>query len=485
IGYMYWQLKIKPNRNRGADAEATAGGYWEVTRRDPGRISITIYRNKRPPNDPEPDQSENTDPGAKNGGREPTQHEDNITNNIPEDPGSTSTADIHLVPPPPPPPPPPLPPTVWTAPRPLAVPFQPNSDQSYALPLQGSDGLGGIATSYVPGPPPPAYFGYSASRQVPTQTFHNQHPGVSGPAPARPASAPPPLATSSNPPRNTAKFAPQSPPVAKPQSQWRRWFSLDGRFPIISHARTLSNLTSATDSSRPSSPSTPSPRCHSRDNISKRASKRQPQSPALDDQIYHDTLPGRTRVFTDAPRYRHYQDSPSYSEPSYASSYINTSMEVFCGNQQPDWEQSGNHTRVASDPESQRDAVRNRDARIRHPDTVSLASMLHRQHPARRDHRQCRPSWDNHCPSSERRQQCVSFTLPSDSDELRPPTSRSSDFPRRHSPRPQPRLSRASGHGYNSRRHLEFQHRKKQGMGLAERVTGTFYQMRRALRGEE
>ncbi|KAL2145153.1 hypothetical protein VTI28DRAFT_7903 [Corynascus sepedonium] len=477
---MYWQLKIKPSRNRGADAEVTAGGYWEVTRRDPGRISITIYRNKRPPNDPEPDQSQNTDPGAKSEGKKPTQHENNITNNIPEDLGSTSAADIHLVPPPPP-----LPPTIWTASVPLAVPFQPNSDQVHALPLQGSVGLGGVATSYIPGPPPPAYFGSSTSRQVPTQTFHNQHLGVSGPAPPRPASTPPPSATSSNTPSITAKLTPQSPPVTKPQNQWRRWFSLNSRPPIISHARTLSNSSSAMGSSRSSSPSTSSPRCRSKDNISKRASKRQPQSPALDDQIYDDMPPSRPRLFTDAPKYRHYQDSPSYSEPSYASSYINTSMEVFCGNQQPDWEQSGNYTRVASDPESQRDAVRNRDARIRHPDTASLASMLHRQHPARRDHRQRRPSWDNHCPSSERRQQCVSFTLPSDSDELRPPTSRSSDFPRRHYPSLRTRPSRANGQGYNSRRHLEFQHRKKRGIGLAERVTGTFYQMRRALRGEE
>ncbi|KAL2166239.1 hypothetical protein VTG60DRAFT_3103 [Thermothelomyces hinnuleus] len=53
MGYMYWRLKIKPNRANRSDAETTVGGYWEVTRRDPNRVSITIYRGQRPSNGPE------------------------------------------------------------------------------------------------------------------------------------------------------------------------------------------------------------------------------------------------------------------------------------------------------------------------------------------------------------------------------------------------------------------------------------------------
>ncbi|KAK4039212.1 hypothetical protein C8A01DRAFT_47290 [Parachaetomium inaequale] len=120
-GYLYWRLKIKPNfRGSRGDTRTPVNGYWEVTRRDPSRVSITIYREPRMLSDSEAAQTEGRAPRPRKGDNGPTPQENNIANQVTKQFGSASTSDVHLVPPPPPPPA-----VFWTAPAPSVIPPPP------------------------------------------------------------------------------------------------------------------------------------------------------------------------------------------------------------------------------------------------------------------------------------------------------------------------------------------------------------------------
>jgi hypothetical protein len=324
-------------------------------------------------------------------------------------------------------------------------------------------------------------------------------PGVA--ATSQPACPPPPPATSSALPRNEHRGRAHTPPVAEPQNQWRRWFSRGVRSPIIGHARTLSDVSSTAGRSRSPSPPPPSVSPPRRDrgrggDHSRRPSNRQPHSPARDRQTRQRPQPPRQTPHSGARNQRRRNDSPPPPESSFTSSYLNTSLEAVLDAREPPRQSFRNHVRASSDPESRRarghhrrrpDTGKSRDTRIRPSDTVPLANLL-RHH--RRRRRRLNPSPDVQFPSPEPHRPRVSFELPgyysddgsTSSSSLSSSSRSSGSYQRRVSSRS--RQPRRDGHGGSEGRRRGVGQEREQ-PGLADRITGTFYRMRRALRGED
>ncbi|KAH6850129.1 hypothetical protein B0I37DRAFT_370819 [Chaetomium sp. MPI-CAGE-AT-0009] len=472
MAYLYWRLKIKPGLQSGCeDAQTPVNGYWELTRGDPSRVSITIYREPRPLGDPEPVEADVPAPVPGKGTDGQTQQLGNNTiDQVPQQLGMAHTSDIHLVPLPPPPPP-----SVWPGPSsftaaPPPMFGQPAFLQSGHLPAPLPSNPLTFATATVPYPPdaPPPYFGYAAPPNL-----QSQHPGPGIVPMPQPTCAPPPVAPST-PPRNKRAKA-QTTPVAEPQSQWRRWFSLGRRSPVAGHARTLSDSSSLVSQSRPPSPppSRITPPTHERRRDHSTPSRRRPQSHRQDRQARPHSPSPRAEAQTRARDHR--RTTPqSQSESSLSSSYLNTSVEAVFDTGAP---QTRTRARAASNPENRHPdpSRRANPTRIRPSDTVPLANLLHqRLSPRRRRQRQRRPSPDLQFPSPERHRPRVSFTLPEDRTEVSGTslTESSEEGEERSAERRRREPRRGGGEGARPPR-------------LAGRVMGTFYRMRRALRGED
>ncbi|KAL2164089.1 hypothetical protein VTH06DRAFT_3303 [Thermothelomyces fergusii] len=487
IGYVYWRLKIKPNRSNRGDAETAAGGYWEVARRDSNRVSITIYRGPRPSNGPEAGLSDTPSPQVKSERHKSARGKDSDTNKIPgqlEPAGVPDNPDIHLVPPPPP-----LPPFLWTTPAPSCFPLRPQHSCPDALPpvlphnppLSGHTGVDTPGCSWIPNaplPPQQSCAACSALQHVSAQGQPFQHLGMPGAAAPCPAGAPPPPTTSSVPSRNATGSKPMSSRAAEPRSQWRRWFSLVDRSPVFGHARTLSDDWSPTTS--PSrSPSPPAPSISPRrrehgDGNSRRACPRTSLSPERgDNACYRSQGLHENKNMNRPPR-----GSLSPSDLSYASSYINTSVEAVSDSQQSSGEGPRNYSgAAASDSESGGHRPRRaQGARVWSSDTTPLSDPLCRRAPSRSGPRRRPPSSDIQYPSPERHRPRVLFTLDGSPDDARgSPTSRLL-----HQSRGTSRGDRGGQRGVHHARR-----QRKQPAGFTGRVMGALYQMRRILRGAD
>ncbi|KAH6636124.1 hypothetical protein F5144DRAFT_566372 [Chaetomium tenue] len=528
--YLYWRLQIKPGlQSRRDDSQNPVTGYWELSRRDPSRVSITIYREPRQLCDLEPVETDGPIPPPGKGQIGQTQQqENNILGQMPQQLGMAHTSDIHLVPPPPPPPP-----VVWSASPSSTVPhppvFGPTAFVQSGHPpatFHSTPLTFGTATVPYPADVPPPYFGYAAP---PNLQGKYPRPGVV-PVP-QPACAPPPV-TPSTPPRNKKEKNVPTTPVAEPQSQWRRWFSR-GKSPATGHARTLSD--SSSPASQPRSPSpppfpTPSPSRKRRRDRSTPSRRRQPQSPKQNHRTRPNSQSPRRSTQTSA-RDRRDNTPPSTSESSISSSYLNTSLEAVLNTNNPHPTRSTRtrtriRPRASSNPETTPPHHQHpghapqTQTRIRPSDTVPLAHDLHRRQLSddsspqpgpsqrqrqRRHQRHPTPSPDLQFPSPERRRPRVSFTLPEEEEEEEEGrggvlgTSSSVSVSAgssslgsgwsvelgrgvelRGEERSRERETRGGG-GDGSGREEEEGRRP----GVAGRVTGRFYRMRRALRGED
>ncbi|KAK4240002.1 hypothetical protein C8A03DRAFT_13648 [Achaetomium macrosporum] len=431
LGYIYWRFKIKPNQQHGGNhGRSSTNGYWEVTRSSPNRVSITIYREPRPPNDQEAGKADNRGAVRVRGNKEnnkSTQTEENVFNPTTPQAGDACVPQIHLLPPPPPPVP-----VFWTAAAPSTVPPPPPSGHSvpwpsgpppvplYPIPV----GPGLVTTSYPPDVPPP-YFNHSASHN-----FERYDPKQGIEATARSAWTPQPARWSS-PPRTNQERMHRATPPARNQSQWRRWFSWGGRPRMPGHARTLSDSSSTITRSRsPSSPPHPAfPRPHGRG-----------------------------------------QRSPHHG---YGPSYINPSVEAVCNSS----ELAGPHHRVNRQPSRERPSCRDRGQATRPvPSDSASLSPLPRQRslsprPSRRE-----PSPEIQSPTPERRRARVSFERAGDSDRSSTPSPRDSGA-RRHSAT---WYARRNGREDISRRRSQLRREREPAPLLFE----VFRLIRHALRGD-
>lgn len=505
LGYLYWILKVKPNLQNGqSDNQTPVNGYWEVTRSYPNRVSITIYREPRPPSDPEVSVTEGSAPRRRKGDCDAIQLQENITSQAPIQLGVVGTSDIHLVPPPPPPPP-----VFWTAAAPsigMMPPPPPPGPSTFLPPGQHPAHLHpsplGFGTAAYPcaSEAPPPYFSYAAP-----QSFQGQTPGLGNMASAQPAWAPPtapPMGPPVGPPMvapmAALMAAPMVPPMAPPPARpvtpqrhnadrttqatppvenpgWRRWFSLGTRAPTPGHARTLSNSSTSTvvrsrSPSPPPSSVSPPRRTRERNHPRRPSARRRPTRQAPQPR---QNLRNRAQR---QPRY----DSSSPSESSADSSYLNTSAELVHDNHEP-YPGFRHHARRSSVPERRRRQSINRETRLVPSQSAPHSSQRQQQASYPQEPRRY-PSPDLQFPSPEPRRPRVSFTLPTDSEEESTTSSRSSEHRRRSSTRPH-RSRRDSNGERDGRRGPP--RRDREPPGLADRITGTFYRMRRALRGEE
>ncbi|EAQ91410.1 predicted protein [Chaetomium globosum CBS 148.51] len=399
--YLYWRLQIKPGLQSGRDdSQNPVTGHWELSRRDPSRVSITIYREPRQLSDPEPVETDGPiSPPGKGQIGQTQQQENNILGQVPQQLGMAHTSDIHLVPPPPPPPP-----VVWSASPSSTVPQPPIVGpiafvQSGHPPATFHSTPLTLGTTTVPYPAdvPPPYFGYA--------NLQGQYPQAEVVPVPQPACAPPPV-TPSTPTRNKKEKNVPTTPVAEPQSKWRRWFSR-GKSPATGHARTLS------DSSSPGQPV----------------------------QVTVTSTISDPITSAQAARDRRHNTPPSESESSISSSYLNTSLEAVLNTNNPHPTRSTRtrtrprpRPRAFSNPETtqphHQHPNRAPQTRIRPSDTVPLAHDLHRrqlsddsrqpgpsQRQRQRQRRHPTPSPDLQFPSPERRRPRVSFTLPEEEEQ--------------------------------------------------------------------
>lgn len=474
LGYLYWRFKIKPNFNNaiGTGGRAAASGHWRVARETPNRISITICRERSQLADEEAGKTQSRIPERSKQDSQTTCPEKSIAKQAPKQLGTFGTSNIHLVPPPPP-----APPAFWTAAAPAMMPPPPPFVPPTFLPsgppppsLQPNNfGFGAAAVPYTPEAPPP-YFHYPAPP--------NSQPQV----PTQPTSAPPPDGPSAA-SRNGNDRTTQATQFAGDQGQKRRWFSLPFRFPTVGHARTISDSSPTATQSRSSSPLPPSVSSSSSDRD--RGSSRSPSdgrarsSSARHHSMLQPSQPPRQHLHsTVEPRP---DDIPSRSEPSVSSSYLNTSLEAVHDNQEQDSD-ARHRTRRSRRRESHGRRGTNRAARLNPSESIPLSTLGHRRRPTPRGPRR-QPSSDLQYPSPEPRRARVSFTLPRDSDDLSTSSLRSSEHDGR-SGTPTGHMQRGhrdeDAHGRRSQVKV-----KREQHGLADRITGTFYRMRRALRGEE
>ncbi|KAK4123243.1 hypothetical protein N657DRAFT_645992 [Parathielavia appendiculata] len=468
VSYLYWRFKIKPNLQAELNGSCSGShgrvsGYWEVTRRDPNRVSITIYPEPRsPPRDEEHGLTETRDQGHTKGNCGSPRTEEITTDQAHNSLGYVATPDIHVVPPQPPPivwavapsstipPPPPFGPPVVLAAGPSVAPLQ-----------AGTLGFGTTAGPCQPDVPPP-YFGYAAP-----QNTQIQHPGPDKVATAQPTGAPPP-ARPSVPPRDIhAEPAPVT-PATENRGQRRRWFFLGNRSPTVGHARTLSNSSSAETRSKSPSPPPPSVSPPSSDHGGRSSRHRSNTQP---------------RPFPSGRREtrRHRTDSSSRSESGLSSSYINASVEVVFDNQHRH-PQSRHHVHQPGGPDRRGRRDGRRDADLAPSDMIPLSRLGHsrrRSFPGSRR----QPSPDIQFPSPERRRASVSFEVPRDSDVMTTTcSSQTPEPPKRSGTRA--RRSQSDSHD-GIRRQPSQSRRRSEQPSLAGQIIETFYLMRRPLRGEE
>lgn len=407
---MYWRLKIKPDFQNGRNNDRnSAGGYWEVSRREPNRVSITISRNSWRPGDPEV--------GGTGGHRKndngPTQPEGNITNQASKQLEVAGVCDIHLVPPPPPTfwtsaapaiaphlPPAPFGPPTFLPPGPPPAPLHPNSLGSCMA-----------AVSYPPDAPPP-YFNYAAPQNPP-----GQDPGLRNMPSVQPHCAQTPGARPA-PPRNSNDGATKASPHVKSKAPKWRWFSLGARSPIVGHARTLSDSSAGSTRSRSHSPPPPSvsqsTRGHGIDGPRRFPEMRQRSSSLRELQARQHRQLSLQHLHSGAQRQQD-DNSLSQFESSPDSSYINTSVEAVYDNREPD---TGlrRHARRTSNPKRHSGCSRGRESRLA-PSEPVLSSYRHHQRLSSSPSPRRRPSPDLQFPSPERRRARVSFELPRGSEK--------------------------------------------------------------------
>ncbi|KAH6624267.1 hypothetical protein B0J18DRAFT_173257 [Chaetomium sp. MPI-SDFR-AT-0129] len=529
VGYLYWRLKIKPTRiaDRNGDG-TTVNGHWEVTRQDPNRLSIHIYRESRPLGNPKPSRPDRGPPGSSRDD-DPNNHKNKALRQFTTASGFMNPLDIHLVPPPPPLPPPF--PGYWAPLVPPTVPPPPGADPAAFVqpgpvpaPIQPTYFAPGMATT-VPGPPevPPPYFGYPNPPSFPVQQPPPGPPAAVAPSQA-PPHVPPPMAAPAEAPGDTRTGGPHPAPVPETPNLWRRWLSLGTRPRAAGHARTISDTSSTSSRSTSPSPSPPifpspvptSTQARGRNRPSHPSERRRERSP----RRYQNDLDRRQ---SRQPRgdgnsilaHRVRSPSPCSSESSQSSQQTNASLEAVMHHYndlavggRPDTRRSfHNHTRAASlQPEQRRRVSITTPTRIRPSDTVPLADLMHHQrHPppppassrnSAPEPRLRRPSPDIQYPSPERRRPRVSFTLPREVESERSDTNPSSSYlttgteESRESSGAWSREAHGSGLSHNhpsvhrGHGHSEQRNREAERRGIADRATRTFYQMRRALRGE-
>jgi hypothetical protein len=492
---LYWRLKVQPNLQNGlSENRAPVNGYWEVTRRNPDRVSITIYRESREPrslSNPQVAKTERRASRRRKGDDEAVQQED-TTSRAPMQLGVAGTSDIHLVPPPPPPP------VLWTAAPPSIMtipptPPPPAFGPPTFLPLAPPPaplhpyphGFGPAAFGCAPDAPPP-YFNHAAP-----QTFQGQAPGLGNVVSAQaqptwallqepPIAAPmaTPMVPAPPPPRpetpqqhNIDKTTQAAPPVDNPGTK-RRWFSLGTRVPTPGHARTLSNsststIARSTSPSPPASSVSPPRRSRERRHFRRRPTRHRPARQA----------PQPRQSPRNKAQSQHRHDSSSPSDSSADSSYLNTSADVVYDNHEP-YPGFRHHARRSSYPERRRRQSTNRETRL-----VPSQSAPHQQRPAYSQGPMRPTSPDIQYPSPEPHRPRVSFTLPTDSDEETGSSAPTSRYQRRSITRSH--RSQRESHGDNrDGRRAPPQQRREQA-GLAGRIRGAFSRMRRALRGDD
>ncbi len=464
---MYWRLKIKPGFHitpRDDDDPAPATGHWEV-RREPNRVSITLFREARHLNDLEAGESETETQGQRrrDGSNNPTRGEQTIANTAPEQVVSARTAPAHtqlgaagpstlyLVPPPPP--------SVFWDPAAISMttmpPPPPFGPPDVLPPGLSPTNLGPspLGFSTVPGscPPdaPPPYVGRPAPQNVQDQ------------APRQETAASPIRR------RNSSGEATQQTPVQENRSQWRRWFSLGGRLPTVGHASTLSDSESTSTATPRRSLSPPPPSISpSRPNhnrgLARRPSSERPRSSSA---RYHPTArfsqPPWKNLHSGTQR-QHHDDLAAQTESTVSSSYISTSLEAVFHNQEP----RGRSRHPDRAPRNRERCSRwgnVRKARLASPEAVPLDDLSHR--------RTRLPSPDLQYPSPERGRARVSFTLPRGSDDGSTSTSQNLERGRRSS----------ASYGDTGKRRSHGRAERKQ-PGLAARMSEALYRTRRALR---
>jgi hypothetical protein len=362
------------------------------------------------------------------------------------------------------PPPPPAPPVFWTTAAPATMPPPPPFGPPAFFPsgppppsLQPNHlGFGAAAVPLTPEAPPP-YFHYPAPQHSQAQV------------PAQPACAPPPGRYSST-SRNSNAGTAQATPLAGDHGQKRRWFSLPFRFPTVGHARTISDSSSTATRSSSPSPSPPSTSSSS-PNRGRGHSRRRSREPVRSSSTRHHPISQSSRQHPHNTAGRHRPNG------SVSSSYLNTSVEVVHDNQ----EESRRRTRGSRRRERHGRRGTHREARQTPSESIPLSTMGHRRRSSARGPRR-QPSSDLQYPSPEPRRARVYFTLPRDSDDLSTSSQRSSE-PYGRSGTPTRHLRRNHHDGADGRRSQVKV--KGEQSGLADRISGTFYRMRRALRGED
>ncbi len=473
---MYWRLKIKPGFQitpRIDDDPAPATGHWEV-RREPNRVSITLYREPRHPNDPEAGNSETETQGRRRrkGGNKLTGGEQTIANAAPEQVVSARTAPAHtqlgaagpsnlyMMPP--------APPRVLWDPAAISMttmpPLPPFGPPDVLPPGLSPTNLGPspLGFSTVPGSCPP---------DAPP-------PYVGRPAPENGQDQAPRQKTAASPirRRNNNSETTQQTPAQENRSQWRRWFSLGGRLPTAGHASTLSDSESSSTATPRRSLSPPPPSVSpSRPNRNRGPSRRRsselPRPPSARYTARFSQPPWKN--LHSAAQGRHYSDLAAHTESTVSSSYINTSLEAVFHNQEPRG-RSRHHDRAPQSRERRSRWANVRRARPEYPESVPLDDLS--------DRRARLPSPDLQYPSPERGRARVSFTLPRGSDDGSTSTSQNWERRRRSSARA--RHSSRNIHGDADRRRSQGRAERRQ-PGLASRMSETFYRMRRALRAED
>ncbi|KAL2137342.1 hypothetical protein VTI74DRAFT_3282 [Chaetomium olivicolor] len=439
LGFLYWCFQLRPNlQTGGRNNQSMTTGYWEVTRRDPSTVSITIYRERQP-------QFRQRNGGGVRGNtrmqsmalmaehHEQAQREEGMTKHSPEtkevgatsdihsacvQPGAAVASEIHLIPPPPPPPP------VFWAPAVSSFPPPPPFGAALQLgppavppfgppPVSFHQGPVSAGTATVPYPPPPPYFGQGqGSTQAPSQAS-----GLDKSAPAQHPYPPPPPAGLASVPRHGHDGAARDPPVARPPS-WRRWFPFRIRAPSPGHASTISDLSTRSRSrsasppprSRPPRPS--SPGSVSLPTPERPSDRRRGLSPVREHSVRRSSEPQRTEHRASARGHQRRDNSPSESEISYSSPETNSSLEAVHSSQYPEPRPRHHRDYSRRSPEC-RTTRRYREprSRLRLSDAIPL-SNLRQSRSSRGPH----PSPDIQYPSPERHRARVSFDIPPTSD---------------------------------------------------------------------
>jgi len=335
VAYIYWRLWIKPQRqsSNAQPGEETTSARWEVSRRSPRSITITIYREARSRDDQNDDEGEDNADGSRmrrrRRGKNNTNADDGeddknktlatTTENMPGpavqvQPSQIITSspapvayqvqfpDVHVIPPPPPaviyaaapqtlfPPPPSFSPTIVAEPvvpppPPPPVVVEPSGVNQDAAPQPPSTVQPPCAAQqpYVVQPDP--------SGITNSPTVYPQAPGPNQ-AIAMPTAPPTQNPQEVNMP---AYHQPSTNPVAEPvpQAPRRRWFSLRSLIPRTGYAQTISDSGTA-----PGSPRVPPTTPNRGTGHERRASSRRGRDPTAD---RHESRHGRRCSRSESP----------------------------------------------------------------------------------------------------------------------------------------------------------------------------------------